>query len=257
VSGDAWYVRGGTEVEALVRAAGLVVAHAGVPLALVGGLAVSCRLGTAHRSTADVDVVVGDPTVVSAGSAADNLVASGVGRRERSASVVRVIVDGTKVEIIETTTVDPAEAVDIEPARARLFVLAHRWALESATPVRISVVGTDVESEVRVATAAALVAMKLHAFQDRSDDRKRASDAWDLFRLIDRFGADPAFAGDLAHAPDGLLPLLRDGITRAFVDDVTRTRRWLRSYGDPEWAARADEDALVDVGELFVDAIAR
>lgn len=25
-------------------------------------------------------------------------------------------------------------------------------------------------------------AMKLHAVQDRNDDRKRASDAWDLFR---------------------------------------------------------------------------
>jgi hypothetical protein len=256
VSGDAWYVRGGAEVEALVRAAGLVVAHAGVPVALIGGLAVSCRLGTAHRVTADVDVVVGDPTVVSAGSAAENLVAAGVGQRDRGASVVRVVVEGTKVEIIETTAVDPAVAAGIEPERARLFVLAHRWALESATPVRICVVGAGVESDVRVATAAALVAMKLHAFQDRSDDRKRASDAWDLFRLIDRFGADRQFALDLAGAPDDLPALMRDGIAHAFVDDVTRTRRWLRAYGEPEWAGRADEAALVEVGELFADAIA-
>lgn len=255
MSGEVWYVRGGPEVESLVRAAGLVVQHAGVRTALVGGLAVSCRLGVAHRATADVDVVVDQPTVVSAGSAADDLVVAGVAVRDERGSVVRVHVEGTKVEIIETMSVDADSAAGIEPDKARLFVLSHRWALESATPLRIRVIDTDVESEVPVATPTALLAMKLHAFQDRKDDRKRASDAWDMFRLIDVLAGGTDLAGALASAPAPLLPLVTAGLQRAFRDDVTRTRRWLQAYGDPGWAALATEDALADALDTFLAAV--
>jgi predicted nucleotidyltransferase len=255
VSGETWFVRGGPQVEALVRAAGLVVAHAGVRTALVGGLAVSCRLGVAHRATADVDLVADAPRVVSAGSAAENLVAAGIGERDEGGAVVRIYVEGTRVEIIETASVDPADADAIEPDRARLFVLSHRWALDTATPLRIRVHGSDVEAEVPVATPAALVAMKLHAFQDRNDDRKRASDAWDLHRLLDLTSGDADFARDLAAAPPALLPLLRSGIEHAFRDDVTRTRRWIRAYGDDEWATVASEVALIEAADAFLAAL--
>lgn len=255
MSGDIRYLQGGGDIEALVRAAGLVVEHAGVRTAVIGGLAVTCRLMVAHRATGDVDVVADDPGILAEGNAAQNLVAAGIAERDEGTDVVRVHVDGTKVEIIETSALDPAEVADVEPDLARLFVLAHRWALESATPLGIGVVGTDVEIDVPVATSAALVAMKLHAFQDRNDDRKRASDAWDLYRLIDLTSGEPHFATELAVAPAGLVPLLRTAVERIFRDDVTRTRRWIQVYGDPRWAAIATEEALVDAADAFRDVL--
>lgn len=171
MSGDVRYLQGGPEMESLVRAAGLVVEHAGVRTAVIGGLAVSCRLAVAHRATGDVDVVTDERSFVAARTAAANLVAAGVAEREAGVDVVRLIVDGTKVEIIETVPLDTADLVGVESETARLFVLSHRWALESAQPLRIGVVGSDVEIEVPIATSPALVAMKLHAIQDRNDDR--------------------------------------------------------------------------------------
>lgn len=106
-----------------------------------------------------------------------------------------------------------------------------------------------------VATPAALIAMKLHAFQDRNDDRKRASDAWDLYRLIDLNRDDTAFGGTFASAPDALLELMGRGIEQAFLMEVTRTRRWIVVYGDADWAAQATEDALADAANAILAAI--
>jgi hypothetical protein len=264
VSGEVVILQGGTNgnVESLVRAAGIVVAHAGVRTAVIGGLAVTCRLATAHRATADVDFVADDPaasdrpTILAAtASAADNVVAAGVAEREEGVATVRLRIDGTKVEIIETSPVAPEDSALIEPELARLFVLAHRWALESATTCRIGVVGSPVEVEVPVATSAALVAMKLHALQDRSDDRKRASDAWDLFRLMDAHSQRPEFAPCFAAAPDGLTQLVQQAVARCLRDDATRTRRWMVAYGDPAWAAQATEQALIDVADEFARVV--
>lgn len=60
-------------IAALVRAAGLVATNAGVPVAVIGGLAVTCRLATAsHRATGDVGIVSDDVA-----GAEDSLVAPG------------------------------------------------------------------------------------------------------------------------------------------------------------------------------------
>jgi len=255
VSGDVRFLQGGADIESLVRAAGLVVQHAGVRTAVIGGLAVSCRLAVAHRATGDVDIVTDAPSVVAAGTAAENLVAAGVAEREVGVEVVRLFVQGTKVEIIETTPYDPADVADVEPDAARLFVLSHRWALETASPLRIGVVGRVIEIEVPVATSPALVAMKLHAVQDRNDDRKRASDAWDLFRLIDLTSGEREFFDQIADAPPGLVELVGDVVERIFRHDVTRTRRWIQVYGEAEWAALATEDALIEAADAFAAAL--
>lgn len=250
VSGDRIYLQGGRDgrIESLIKAAGVVVANAGVRTAIIGGLAVTCRLATAHRATGDVDVVADEPEVVTdTRSAADNLVAAGVAEREEGASPIRVWVEGTKVEIIETAPIDAAEVAEVEPELARLFVLSHRWALESASMCTIGVVGSTVEIDAPVAVPAALVAMKLHALQARNDDRKRASDAWDLFRLISGHSGDDAFRASFAAAPAGLVALVRDAVESTFRDDVTRTRRWIQAYGDPAWLAQTNEAALVDL----------
>lgn len=120
-------------VARLVRTAGIVCENAGVSVALIGGLAVLCRVPDgAQRATQDVDLVSDESAEVVAvsGAAADNLVAANLGRRD-SPSTTRLIIGDTTVEIIETTSVTTVEAASVEPDRARLFVLAHRWALEA------------------------------------------------------------------------------------------------------------------------------
>jgi hypothetical protein len=258
VSGDTVYLRGGPDIEALVRAAGLVVEHSPAPAAVIGGLAVTCRLATVHRATADVDLVTGEPEVAVGGtSAADSLVASGVARRRPGDPPNRVEVAGTRVEIIETAPLNPAQAADIEPDMARLFVLAHRWALETATQCTITVRGTDATAVVPVAIPSAIVAMKLHSIQDRHDLAKRASDAWDLYRLLDSNLTDPDFANSLREAPAGLVPLIEAGIDRLFRQGVTQTRRWIVTYGDPSWPAIATEEALDQIADAFLLTLRR
>jgi len=211
-----------------------------------------------HRATADVDLVAGDPEVaVSGTSVADSLVASGVARRHPGDPPNRVEVAGARVEIIETAPVNPDEAADIEPDRARLFILAHRWALETATRCTITVRGTDATAVVPVTTPAAIVAMKLHSIQDRHDVAKRASDAWDLFRLLDSNLADPSFATTFRGAPPGLVPLIDAGIDRLFRQDLTQTRRWIVTYGDASWAVLATEESLDQIADAFLVALRR
>lgn len=235
---------------ALVRAAATVATHAGVPVALIGGLAVTCRLATEHRATADVDFVTEDPEAVSVvGSPMQNLLAANVVDDHPDPRPGRVYVQGTRVEIIETASLGADAAADIEPDSARLFVLAHRWALETATSCTITLAGSDALATVPVATVAALVAMKVNAFQDRTDGRKKASDAWDLYRLMKLHGLQPQLAAAFSAAPTGLCDLVRDAVTRVFRTDVMRTRRRVKAYGDPAWFDVMTEDALADVAE--------
>jgi Nucleotidyl transferase AbiEii toxin, Type IV TA system len=259
VSGDRIFLVDGGDgrVTDLVRATALVVEHAGLPVALIGGLAVTCRLAVAHRVTQDVDVVAETPVglVSEPGSVADNLLGAGVARAATDTSSIRLFIGETKVEIIETERLNATEAADIEPERSRLFVLAHRWALETASPVTVSVTGTEVQATVPVATPAALVAMKLHSIQDRSQDRKRASDAWDLFRLLQTHNAAGEIAAAIAHGPPGLAPIASAALDRIFRTDVTRTRRWIHGYGEPVWTQLMTDDALADLATEIIVGI--
>lgn len=258
MSGETVELRGGHsgELAGLVRAAGLVVEHAGARVVVVGGLAVKCRLATAHRATADVDVVAGEPEVLAQGrSVAQNLIEAGVARAGPGNMASRVDISGTKVEIIETEPLDVAKAGDVESASDRLFVLSHRWALETATPCTIKVLGTGIAAEVPVATTASLVATKLHAIEDRKEDRKRASDAWDLYRLLDAHLWSGVLPAAFSDAPGDCLELVEESLQRVFRSEVTRTRRWLVAYGDPTWAAQATEENLVRLAEDFGAAV--
>ncbi len=242
----------------LVRAAGTVVAHSRLPVALIGGLAVTVRLATAHRATGDVDLVAessADLVAAAAGTAAENLVKAKVATRDTEGTSVRLHVGPTKVEFIETERIAPGDAAGIEPERARLFVLGHRWALETATPLTISV--ADTELELPVATPAALVAMKLHSIQDRSEDRKRASDAWDIYRLLEVHNLKGEITRDLAGGPEGLAAIASASLDRIFRSDVTRTRRWIHGFADPRWAAVMTDDALASAATELIDGLDR
>ena len=73
-------------------------------------------------------------------------------------------VGGVKLDVIATLPLSP-DSLDGIDLKGQLFMAAHRWALESATPVTLRTGGA--KATVLVATPAALVAMKLHALQDR------------------------------------------------------------------------------------------
>ncbi len=243
-------------VARLVRTAGLVRTHAGVPVALIGGMAVLCRVpGGPQRATQDVDLVSEESTevVATSGVAADNLVTAKLAQRDPTSASTRLFVGDTKVEIIETMAVTPSEVADVQPERARLFVLAHRWALESATDCTITVVNSDVSETVPVASPAALVAMKLHAIQDRSDARKRASDAWDLYKLLESHNRSGEISHAFAAGPDTLAELAAAALGRVFGTAVTQTRNWVVGFGEPAWRDILTVEALTELAEEFSD----
>lgn len=132
---------------------------------VVGGLAVFCRIGSAHRATNDLDTVIDndDDTPVIAMLARRGLELHGSG----------VFVDGTKVDVIEINPIDP-EQLPEEPG-PRLFVAAHRFTYDSAETDTIRVIDPDTgvavaTSEVELATPAGLVACKRHAYPHRRVD---------------------------------------------------------------------------------------
>jgi len=158
---DASVVLVGDSVASMVLAAQRAQRAPGLRLAIVGGLAVTCRLGRVHRATGDVDVVADEVVDIAADSGAQVLIDSGVALPDPTGPDHRVFIDGTKLEIIDTVAL-PSDASEIEPELSRLFVLAHRWALESAEPMRVIVADADVDAALQVAVPAALVATKLH-----------------------------------------------------------------------------------------------
>lgn len=239
-------VLAGEAVSQMVRAAELAYGVPGLRLAIIGGLAVTCRLGHVHRATADVDAVVDEVVGLAADSGAQLLVNEGIAEADPDDRQHRVFIHGTQLEIIDTQELQP----DISDLAAldRLFVLGHRWALDSAEPLQVIVAASDVDAVLPFATPAALVATKLHAFCDRQRDEKRASDAYDIYRLLetrDRFGE---IAEVTNHGPRALGEVVRDLMVERFVDGALRVVRYLKAYGDPSWPEITTDDVQRVVG---------
>jgi hypothetical protein len=230
----------------LIRAAGrLADAQLGV-FAVIGGVAVTARLGRAHRATADVDTVVDDDSPPDALDVLRHL----DGAVSDDARAHRVYLDGTEVEVIGTGAVTEPDLDGLDD-RQILFVAGDRWALETATPVTLTGDGA-VSATVPVARVSALVAMKLHAIQDRRVGGgldKRASDAWDIYRLLTDLDIGVA-AGELRSTMAPLRRVVAAAATEILVERPGRTVGWLRS-GDVEMASvRADD--LIAVGTDLV-----
>ena len=89
----------------------------------------------------------------------------------------------------------------------------------------------------RVATPAALVAMKLRAMQQRRANvlNKRASDAYDAYRLLAAHDRDGSIARELATAPDGLgawcVSRARDVFDTNASPDSTMARHRIARHG--------------------------
>jgi hypothetical protein len=231
----------GAAVEPLLAAVGRVVAS-GVEVVLIGGLAVNCRLGQVHRPTLDVDFVADEtrPSVV------ELLVDRGVAELHDR----YLLADGAKVELIETEPLDTLPP-DVDDPYDRLFVLAHRWAFETATSLTVMAGRSTITAQV--ATAGALVAAKLGAVVGtRREARKRASDAFDLLMLL-RACDDVA---DLVQAgPPDLPELVAMGVRRVFIDEVGTTMRHVRAHGG-DWGPLTDDD-FVDEGTALLARLER
>jgi hypothetical protein len=248
VSGEVTLVDGaGGATSKLVRVAARLFSEPGfAPAALVGGLAVTIRLAAVHRATNDVDVVSGGDAPRDA--ALQYLAEGADGAR-------RIEVEGVKVDVMPTYPIDTASLPDDDVDR--LFVIGHRWALESASPTTVEVVTPVAEvvesASLKVATIPALVACKFHAISGRrgAGAAKRESDALDLVRLVGEVVRAPEHAVAFADAPLDLSQLVRTQIDRWFVDNALRTSRLARLGGlDVE---PADIEAL---GTLWRSAVA-
>jgi hypothetical protein len=198
-------------------------------LVLIGGLTVSCRLGFEHRVTNDVDGLYFNR---SADAIEQVLIAHDVNTDGHRV----VLDDGTKLDVIEVADLDPNQLPDDE--MTRLFIEAHRWAYDSATTETIRAhdpITHAVHSSVtiRLAHPAALIPMKLRAAEarPRANEKKKASDAFDAYTLLDRLDADGALAKMVADAPWDIPALTETFLRRGFLEnaDVTagRINRWM------------------------------
>ena len=249
MSGDRVVLAGAADGGAarLVRAtARLADADLG-PHALVGGLAVMCRLAAVHRATQDIDTVteITSPTAV-------EVITSSIGAPDPS-NPNRVIVSGVNVDVIDTGSFR-YEDLDGIDRRDRLFVVSHRWALDTATETEI--VAGDETAPIRVATPAALVAMKSGAVLGGRprEPRKRASDLYDLYRLVLAYDRTGGIGDELAAAPFGLGRLVADALRDRVVEQPERAVRWLLD-GGPEMSTVSADD-LRDVLGPLVDRLA-
>jgi hypothetical protein len=249
VSGEVVLIDGaGGGVSRLVRTAAAVFAERGpASAALVGGLAVTIRLATVHRATNDVDAVT-------KGEHEGGVFLQYV--RESDSAESRTELDGVTIDLMPTWPIDEAALPD-DPL-ARLFVVGHRWALETATRISVHVAagGGDIvhSSQLRVATAPALVACKLHAISDRRDARaaKRESDAVDLIRLVGDLVREPAMVAPLVDAPFGLPKLVNTQLERWFVAEPQRLARLARLGGALD---APDRDTIETLGTMFVSTL--
>lgn len=221
------------------------------PAALVGGLAVTIRLATVHRATNDVDTVA-------EGAGPRDLALQYLGDRD-AAEENRIEVDGVKVDVMETWPL-PDDSGDLpDDDLDRLFVVGHRWALDSATPVAIDAVspaGSVIEAgTLIVATMPALVACKLHAIADRKGPSlsKRESDALDLVRLTGDLVRSEESVRALRSAPFDLATLVAAQVERWFVDDALRTARLANAAAVSH--GQLDSNTVSTVGRLLLDQL--
>jgi nucleotidyltransferase AbiEii toxin of type IV toxin-antitoxin system len=235
----------------LVRAAAKIADANLGRYAIIGGLAVSARIGLTHRATADIDAVVDDVTPPPAIEALLDI----PGAQSDSTGEHRVVIDGIKVEIQAT---EPISARDLDGLTEKqiLYVGAHRYALESATAITLVAEANQGRATVLMATPASLFAMKLHAIEDRRPSGgldKRAGDAWDLYRILLDLDATGAVRSDLAAISSPLRDVIADAAEGILVERAARTVSWMHA-GDERMAAVTTEE-LRELGQPVVDVL--
>ena len=122
----------------------------------------------------------------------------------------------------------------------------------SATDVTVRAAESpSIAATARFATPAALVAMKLHAYQDRSPAQadKKASDAWDICELLREFDRRGWLAAEIHTAPTVLREAVRNAAHYVLLDGAVRLRQLASAVGGPLAWLTTDEIAFL--GERF------
>lgn len=163
---------------------GIDEAHAliGRPPVVVGGLAVLGRLSNPYRATVDLDVVdrrqgrLPQLEVLRAATGAEPV--------DPTAVLLPTRFGPVKIDVLEVRQIELDQPSD-DPGD-RLHAFAHAWAHDTATELTIEVLLSD-HSSVSVTTLVAepgpLIAMKLQAVMNRSND-KQGTDLLDIVRLL-------------------------------------------------------------------------
>ncbi|MCL4446669.1 MAG: hypothetical protein M1134_07405 [Actinobacteria bacterium] len=232
---------GGTATRLLTALATLMAQVRPGAFALIGGLAVMTRLQSVHRATDDIDGV----TEQRGDHPSDVAIVLG----ESGRSAVRRLIEGVKIDHIDVSDTPAAQipAADLpESEWDKVFVLAHRWGFDSATPVTISAVkNRNVVATVAclAASPGSLVAMKLQSAPRRPPARihKAANDYFDLYRLLSNAELVPEIAHDLVtRAPHDLGAWAIERIRIDFIARADDTARAMRR-GGPANEVTADE----------------
>jgi hypothetical protein len=165
------------------------------------------------------------------------LVAQGA---RRTANGVFLPDRGVQLDLLDAETdVATLEALadelhDADELRALQLAFVCRFALETAVDTDIVVLADAVDEvaarvTIPVATAGALVAMKLHAAvaPDRAP-AKAAGDLYDAYRLVRAWGPS-VVAEDLSRAPVAMLRRTAAQVRHVFDEDADRSAHRLRS----------------------------
>lgn len=251
MSGEPTAILPGKAMVRLVGAAAKVAEANLGRFAIIGGVAVSARLGQAHRATADIDTVVDDMTPPPAIETLLHV----PGAHADPTGAHRVLIDGIKVEVQGTEPFTPSDLEGLTDKQV-LYVGAHRYALESAATVTLVSQSDQVRATVPVATPGALFAMKLHAIEDRRPSGgldKRAGDAWDIYRLLLDLDGNGAVRDELVELPQPLQRVIADAAERTLVGRATRSVSWLKAGDDRMAVVTAEE--LQELGRPVIAAL--
>ncbi|WP_235739024.1 prevent-host-death protein [Nocardioides alcanivorans] len=218
---------------------------------IVGGLAVLARLSNPYRATVDLDVV--DRSHGKAPHLEVLRAAIGATSIEPAAVLLPTRFGPVKVDVLEVRQIEIDEPSD-DPGD-RLHASSHAWASDSATEMVLEVVGLDgqrTEVVARVAEPGPLIAMKLQAVMNRSDE-KQGTDLLDIIRITFDDATRSAGLAQLAGVADSVAQDIALHVDLWMVRRRDQALRLIRSAGGADIAMEDMELAA----ELLADAVRR
>ncbi len=238
----------GAATRELIQAMPDIEAMLGRSITLVDGLAVLSRLGSAaHRVTTDVDTV--NRRASNEPGQIEVLLASGATAIDGAGVIISTKAGNIRVDTLEISA-DQLNDLPSDPTD-RLYLLAHDWALRTATKLRIHAVDDTEhisEATVLVAEPGPLIATKLQALPNRAS-QKEATDVVDIVRLTLDHHTGPVVREQLSLADGQICADAAMHVERWFGERAERTERLVSSVPSGR-DITADTVALV--GELLL-----
>lgn len=233
-------------MSSLVHAITVTQELTGQEVIVIGGLAVISRLTAAHRATTDLDIVdrpddIREPQL-------QLLLARTHRPSGPSGTVVATPIGDIQVDVIEIS--DSAIAALPPDPTGQLYVLAHAWAAETATPMILRAQQSD-EVRVRVAEPGPLIAMKLQSTMDRGA-AKEGTDLLDLVRLVLDRHAGPVARSQISQAGEQIREAIRWHVNWCFQQHAERSLKRIQAI--PEGAGTHLDDLNL-VHELLTQAL--